>query len=303
MKKELKVVVAIAYDFDGTLAAGNMQEYDFIPGLGMKPDIFWKESKALALKNNADPILAYMKLMLDKASKEEIPVKKQNFADFGKKIKLFDGVDTWFKRMNEYGKKNGIKVEHYIISSGLREMIEGTEIAKHFQKIYASGFMYDHNGTACWPALAVNYTTKTQYLFRINKGSLEESDNSKINDFQPQDERPVPFSNMIFIGDGETDIPCMKLVKSQGGYSIAVYQPRKSKDISQKLVIEGRATLSAVADYSEGKDLDITVKAIIDKVAAQMTIQKVVKRNARAVSKKNARAVSSASQTKKEAKQ
>lgn len=224
MTRKIPIPFAIAYDFDGTLASGNMQEYNFIPALDMTPKDFWQEVSKLAAEQHADPILVYMHLMLKKALAANVPVKKQNFNDFGGKIVLFDGVLDWFTRMDNYAKTKGVKLEHYIISSGLREMIDGTEIAKKFKKIYASGFMYDHNGVANWPALAVNYTTKTQYLFRINKGCLDEEDNSRINQYKPDEERPMPFSHMVFIGDGETDVPCMRLVKSQGGHSIAVYK-------------------------------------------------------------------------------
>lgn len=271
-KKHIPFV--IAYDFDGTLSPGNMQEYDFVPKLGVEPHEFWQEAKSMAKEQEADEILAYMRLMIDKANAAHIPVKKEDFASFGSKITLFPGVTEWFDRINMYGKKKSVGVQHFIISSGLREMIEGTPIFKHFSKVYASGFMYNHNEVACWPALAVNYTTKTQYLFRINKGSLDVHDNSKINKFVKQDERPVPFQNMLFIGDGETDIPSMRLVKDQGGHSIAVYPGSKkgAKSKATKLVEEGRANLALVADYTEGSAMDRAVKAMIDKLVAARDI-------------------------------
>ncbi|MGU2314351.1 HAD family hydrolase [Pseudomonas aeruginosa] len=268
------VPFVIAYDFDGTLSPGNMQEYDFVPALGIKPADFWREAKAMAREQQADEILAYMRLMIEKAQAARVPVRKKNFADFGAHIQLFPGVQDWFKRIAEYGRAKGIKVEHFIISSGLREMIEGTPINKYFARVYASGFMYDHNDVAHWPALAVNYTTKTQYLFRINKGSLDVHDNSVINKFVEPAERPVPFSNMVFIGDGETDIPSMRLVKSQGGHSIAVYGKGKrgARSKALKLVEEGRTNLATTADYTEGSAIDRAVKAMIDKVVANRTI-------------------------------
>jgi phosphoserine phosphatase len=264
----------LAYDFDGTLAPGNMQEYDFVPALKMKPAEFWALAKELAHKQQADEILAYMQLMIEKARSAHISVRKQDFLDFGSGINFFPGVEEWFARINLYGKSRDVAVQHFIISSGLREMVEGTRIAQEFERIYASGFMYDHNDLAYWPALAVNYTTKTQYLFRINKGSLDVDDNSQINKYVPPENRPVPFSNMVFIGDGETDIPCMRLVKQHGGHSIAVYTKGKpgAKTKAQKLVADGRTHLAAVADYSDGSAIDKAVKAMIDKVAAQRTI-------------------------------
>lgn len=275
MSKKKKIPFAIAYDFDGTLAPGNMQEYDFIPKLGIKPKQFWGEAGTLAKVQHADPILVYMHLMLKKAQAAEIPIRKADFFNFGKDIQFFEGVDSWFDRINAYGAEKGIEVQHYVISSGLREMIAGTSVAHHFHKIYASGFLYDHNEIAAWPALAINYTTKTQYLFRINKGSLEESDNSKINKFVPQEDRPVPFSHMVFIGDGETDIPCMRLVKAQGGHAIAVYpkNDRKGrKRTAERLVQEGRTHIAVASDYREGAALETAIKAMMDKVVADQII-------------------------------
>lgn len=269
------IPMAIAYDFDGTLAPGNMQEYDFIPALNMLSKAFWTFVNSLAKQHEMDQILAYMWAMLREADKADIRVHKSDFKNFGKNITLFPGVEGWFKRVNAYARSKGVRLEHFVISSGIREMVEGTPIYKEFKKVYASGFMFDHNGVACWPALAMNYTTKTQYLFRINKGSLDVYDNSVINTFVPKDQRPVPFENMIFIGDGETDIPCMRLVKDQGGHSIAVYNPNKrgAKKPAEQLINDGRATLSAPADFQEGSRIDSCVKAIIDKVEAAARVR------------------------------
>lgn len=273
MPKKL-IPMAIAYDFDGTLAPGNMQEYDFIPALKLPSKHFWDKANELAQKHEADPILTYMHTMIEEARKAGIPVRKADIKNYGANIELFPGVKEWFKRIDAYAKTKGVRLEHYIISSGIREMVDGTPIRKAFKKVYASGFVFDANGVACWPALAINYTTKTQYLFRINKGSLDVHDNSVINKFVPKEQRPVPFEHMIFIGDGETDIPCMRLVKDQGGHSIAVYNParRGHKKHAAQLIKDGRATLAATADYQDGSQIDRAVKAIIDKVEASARI-------------------------------
>ena len=209
-------VVAIAYDFDGTLSPGNMHEHSFLPSIGMESNEFWRLAERLAKKHKADSVLTYMNLMLEKAKEAEVPVRRQDFKNHGKLIKLFTGVDKWFGHINSYGKKLGLKIEHYIISSGLREMIEGTRIADEFKSIYASSFKYDPNEVAEWPALAINFTTKTQYLFRINKGALDICDEKRINAYVKMEDRPVPFKRIIFIGDGNTDIPCFSLVKNLG---------------------------------------------------------------------------------------
>jgi hypothetical protein len=233
-----------------------------------------------------DEILSYMYLMLREADGHNQQITRGSFAEHGKGLPLYDGVADWFSRINLYGKNNGVRVQHYIISSGLREMLAGTDIAKEFDIIFASGFMYDQHGVAKWPALAVNYTNKTQYLFRINKGIINSWDNEKINKFLAEPDRPVPFSNMIYIGDGETDIPSMKMVRYQGGYSVAVYNAKKRKttnrpspkEICLALIEQKRADFALPADYRDGKELDMLVKAVIDKVRTQKKIQELGER-------------------------
>jgi len=273
-----KIPVALIYDFDGTIAPGNMQERDFIPAIGMKNKKFWKEVSKISKNKQADNILVYMKLMLDKAQSASVSVHKKDFKDYGSNLSFFKGIlsynngdhseKDWFERINKYGKASNMKVEHYIVSSGIREMIEGTKLARKFKAIFASSFFYDHNGVAVWPAFAINYTTKTQFLFRINKGCLDISDDNSINEYIPEKDRAIPFSNMIYIGDGDTDIPCFRLVKDRGGHSIAVYKPntRGAKDKTEKLLQEGRVNFVTSADYRNGCIIDRIVKGIIDKI-------------------------------------
>lgn len=275
------VPLAICYDFDGTLSPGYMQNYDFIPKLGMKTGEFWAEVKKLTRDQHGDEILIYMGHMLRKADANAVSVKREAIEKFGESIELFEGIEGWFSRVNEYGRSKEVGVQHFIISSGLREMIRGTRIGKQFREIFASGFWYDHEGVARFPALGVNYTTKTQYLFRINKGSLDVWDKDKINSYVPPDERPVPFRNMVFFGDGETDIPCFRLVKDQGGHSIAVYKPRAKKGgkgVAEKLIEQGRVNFAVPANYSEDSEADQAIKAIIDKVAADAALRRLGKR-------------------------
>jgi hypothetical protein len=263
-------VVAIAYDFDGTLSPGNMQEHSFLPNIGLKAHRFWELAERLSKEHEADSVLTYMNLMLEKAKEAKAPVRRQDFEDHGTSIKLFEGVDKWFDHINSCGKELGLKIEHYIISSGIREMIEGTNIAREFKRIYASSFKYDANDVAEWPALAINFTTKTQYLFRINKGALDVFDEKKINACVKMEDRPVPFKRIIFIGDGNTDIPCFSLVKSLGGHSIAVYKPKTkgAKEKAVKLVEDGRVNFIVPADYSKGSYIMEVVRMILDKIAS-----------------------------------
>jgi phosphoserine phosphatase len=280
-----KDILAICYDFDGTLSPGNMQENSFIPELSISAAEFWKETKELAEKNDMDEILAYMYLMLKKAQARDQKIDKNSFISHGKSIHFFPGVEEWFDRITNFGLKNDITVLHYIISSGLREMIEGCSIAKKFKLIFASGFLYDQHSVAVWPALSINYTNKTQYLFRINKGIENSWDNTTINKFTPEEKRPVPFSNMIYIGDGETDIPAMKMVKYQGGTAIAVYPPQKGKKITKSetkkkesaktLLKDSRADFISSADYSEGSEIDKIIKNLIMIIAMKNENRKI----------------------------
>lgn len=265
--------MAIAYDFDGTLAPGNMQEHQFLPDIGVKPHEFWKEVNQTARENQADGVLVYMNLMLRKAAAANKPVRRQDFADKGKSITLFDGVPEWFARMNQYATQKEVVLNHYLVSSGNYEIFAGTAIANEFKEVYASKYLFDANGAAQWPALAINYTTKTQFLFRINKGVEDISDDDSVNKYVPKEDRPVPFENMIFIGDGATDIPCFRLVKEQGGLSVAVYAPGKrgGKAKAVQYRKDDRVHAAVPANYTEGSELDRLVMAQIDLVAARHT--------------------------------
>ena len=264
MNKEMPVV-AIMYDFDKTLCTKDMQEYTFIPRIKMEPAEFWAEATKKATEEKMDRILAYMYLMLKNARAKEVSIRREAFKEGGTNIEYFDGVKEWFSRIRDFGAEHGVSVKHYIISSGLREIIEGSDIFDEFDEVYACEFLYDVDGIAVWPKQVVNYTTKTQFLFRINKGIGDISDDDSLNEYVNEDERPVPFRNMIYIGDGLTDVPCMKLVKVNGGYSIAVYT---DKEKVSDLMTDDRVNYITKADYSEGTELDGIVKDIITKMAA-----------------------------------
>ena len=260
-----KPIVAIMYDFDKTLCTKDMQEYTFIPSLAESAKEFWEETTQLARKEKMDAILTYMYLMLKKSKAKNKKISRQAFIDAGRDIELYPGVNDWFDRIKKYGLDNGVCIEHYIISSGLKEIIEGCPISDKFKQIYACEFHYDVNGVADWPKTAVNYTNKTQYLFRINKGILDLSNDRELNKFVHEDDRRVPFRNMIYIGDGMTDVPCMKLVKLNGGHSIAVY--KKDKTAGNELLKDRRVDYTLKADYREGKELDSIVKMIKEQKA------------------------------------
>lgn len=272
--KEDRPVVAICYDFDKTLSPDDMQAQGFIQSVGYEISEFWQESNGLAERNDMDQNLAYMFKMMETAE-GRVLFTKDALLKYGAQVHLFPGVENWFRRIRDYGEAHGVIVEHYIISSGLKEMIEGTAIAGEFEKIYASSFFYNEKGVPKWPAQVVNYTNKTQFLFRIEKGVLDINDLGVNDAFAPEDIR-VPFRNMIYIGDSDTDIPCMKLVNTYGGHSIGVYNGDKlDKSKVYKMMREGRIRYYAPADYSEGTQLDELVKAIIDRTATNERLEEI----------------------------
>ena len=274
--KEALPVLAVCYDFDKTLTPDDMQAQGYIQSVGYNVEDFWKESNDLARENDMDQNLAYMHKMVQEAE-GNLVLKRETLAEYGANVKLFPGVNEWFERIRQYGLEKGVIVEHYIISSGLKEMIEGTEMAKKgaFKKIYASSFWYNERGVAKWPAQVVNYTNKTQFLFRIQKGVLDVND-PRVNDFFPPEEIRVPFRNMVYIGDSDTDIPCMKLVSSYGGHSIGVYDAQtRNKTKVYRMMRDRRIRYFAPADYSEGTELDSLVKAIIDRTATNEKLESI----------------------------
>ena len=259
-------IVAFLYDFDKTLCTTDMQNYAFIPSLGMTPAEFWPVANGFGSANRMDGILAYMYTMVRESEKRDMPLTREKLVNMGKDIVLYPGVEDWFRRINAFGVEQGVQVEHYIISSGLREIIEGSCISNEFKEIYASEFYYDEAGRPVWPKLAVNFTAKTQFVYRINKGVLDVSDDKTLNDSMPDDSKRVPFHNMIYVGDGLSDVPCMKMMRAYGGQAIAVYQESNRMGV-EDLMSKHRVDFIFKADYSEGTPLDLTVKNIIRKMA------------------------------------
>lgn len=280
-----KNVIAIMYDFDKTLCGKDMQEYTFIPNLGLEALEFWKEADILRKDNKMDQVLAYMYLMFKKMVDNNRSLKRQYLNDMGKNIELFPGVEEWFIRINEYGKEHGMEIEHYIISSGLKEIIEGTSIGKYFKEIYASEFYYNEDGNAVWPRIAVNYTNKTQFLSRINKGVLDISDDASLNKKMLDNDRRISTSNMIYIGDGYTDVPCMKLTKDGGGISIAVYTD-KTENTAESLLSDERINYMTLADYREGSEIDKIVKKTIEAMALNTELKNITYRQTSEYAKK-----------------
>lgn len=268
-------VAALVYDFDGTLAKGNLPEHGLFPELGINTEherkTFWDENKRRAKQHKSDEVLSYMKAILERAEKRGVKLTREYLVQHGRKVPFFKGVEEWFERINGFAEVDGFRLQHYVISSGLLELIEGTAVYSRFEFVFASAYEYDESRCPVWPAVGVNYTTKTQFLFRINKGILNVHDNDEINKWQPKEERPVPFSRMIFIGDGDTDIPSMKMVRYQGGQAVAVFDPDEFKnprkqEAMRRLIAEDRVDYVAPADYSPGSQLEITVRGILGRI-------------------------------------
>ena len=275
-------IIAFLYDFDKTLCTTDMEDYAFIPSLGYTPAEFWGKANAFGWENRMDGLLAYMYTMIQECAAQNIKLDRAFLNHCGESIQLFPGVREWFARINAFGESLGVQVEHYVISSGLREIIEGSGIAQEFREIYACEFYYNENGDACWPKLDVNFTNKTQFVYRINKGILDVSRDKELNDSMPDDSKRVPFTNMIYMGDGLSDVPCMKMMRAYGGQAIAVYQASNRQGV-EKLLADGRVDFIFPADYREGMELDRTVRDILRKMIITDRLLEVNNRQLRSI--------------------
>ncbi len=275
-------IIAFLYDFDKTLCTTDMEDYAFIPSLGYTPAEFWGRANAFGWENRMDGLLAYMYTMIQECAAQNIKLDRAFLNHCGESIQLFPGVREWFARINAFGESLGVQVEHYVISSGLREIIEGSGIAQEFREIYACEFYYNENGDACWPKLDVNFTNKTQFVYRINKGILDVSRDKELNDSMPDDSKRVPFTNMIYMGDGLSDVPCMKMMRAYGGQAIAVYQASNRQGV-EKLLADGRVDFIFPADYREGMELDCTVRDILRKMTITDRLLEVNNRQLRSI--------------------
>ena len=261
-----KPIIALLYDFDKTLCTTDMEDYAFIPALGYTPEEFWRKANTFGRENRMDGLLAYMYTMIAECRAQGLPLTRDFLVRCGHSMELFPGVREWFGRINDFGASLGVEVEHYVLSSGLKEIIEGSGIAHEFKQIYACEFYYDESGAACWPKLDVNFTNKTQFVYRINKGVLDVADDKTLNDSMPDDSKRIPFTNMIYVGDGLSDVPCMKMMRAYGGQAIAVYQATNRAGV-EDLLAKGRVDYIFQADYRAGSALEATVQDIIRKMA------------------------------------
>ena len=258
--------IALLYDWDYTLTDGFMQSFGLAQDLGYKDvyEYFDFNDHMLGCED-MDMCLSMMAGIFCTAKSIGKSVTREYLQGFGKNMVYYPGVEEWFDKINAIGRQYGYEIEHYIISSGLKEIIEGSSIAKHLKRIYANFFAYDESGNAFWPSQVVNYSSKVQYVYRIRKNVLDDLGNvSKVNE-KMADSDVLPFKNIIYLGDSQTDIPSFKVIKNSGGMSICVYKEgeQKSKSVAQKCFIEGRVNYFVPADYREGSDLYELVKNYI----------------------------------------
>lgn len=263
-------IVALIYDFDHTLSPKDMQEYTVLPDINIEPGAFWGACRDFTCENQMDGVLTYLYLM-QRMAKGSMRLTRDALRAMGKKVEFFPGVEDWFSRIRAIGDQLDVDVEHYIISSGQAEIIEGSRIGHEFKAIFAASFYYDESGLPVWPCSAVNYTSKTQYLFRINKGILDVTNDRDLNAFTPEYKRRIPFSNMIYIADGLTDVPCMKMTKQKGGFAIAVHEPGKT-DLADDLLLQGRADFSVETDYTAGSDMEKIVRMLMRRIRASSDV-------------------------------
>jgi len=269
--------IAIVYDFDGTLTPQPMQEYTILPKLGISSKSFWGDVKTEVGKTHGDEMLTYMRLLIERLDDKREHLSKDDLRRLAKNIKYFPGVQGWFNRVSKYVDRhsNGqVKIRNYVISAGQKEILEGTSIRKFFHRIFASEYFFDHHGVAKFPNILINDTGKTQYIFRINKG--REQPGETINEYTPEIERPIPFQNIIYLGDGMTDVPCMTVTKKNGGHAIAVHKPHHPRSLGtcRTLLKAGRVDFFAPADYRIGSTLERRFMLILDMIIARLAYER-----------------------------
>lgn len=268
--------IALVYDFDGTLSPQPMQEYTLLPKLGITPEEFWGRVQRESAETVSEKMLVYMRLVLELAQERRIRISRRDFRAMAADIRYFPGVEGWFDRINAYVRERSggkVRVLHYVISAGMKEILEGVSIRRHFRQVYASEYHFNFQGIATFPKVLITDTSKTQYLFRVNKG--RENLGESINEHMPEHERPIPFQNMVYFGDGMTDVPSMALTKKSGGHTIAVYPERHAEDraVCVRLLEAGRVDFIAPADYRPRSALARQTRLLLDALIAQIAFR------------------------------
>ncbi|MEZ5301065.1 MAG: haloacid dehalogenase-like hydrolase [Verrucomicrobiales bacterium] len=265
-------IIGIVYDYDQTLSPKYMQDEVLFPRFGINPDSFWKRCRELVDDQGFDGELAYLKALLDYLSLDR-PSNKE-LEELGKDLHFYKGLPEMFTEINKVltpaHEAVGIKIEHYIVSSGMKALIDGCALKPFFKAIFGCEFAEDENGRISFPKRVISHTQKTQYLFRISKGLL--APDQDVNDHMPPEQRPIPFPNMIYLGDGPTDVPCFTVMRQYGGYCIAVYNPddesrRSFRKCYQLTAHANRVRHIAPSDYRPGSHLRLLLEEMVGEIA------------------------------------
>lgn len=265
-------IIGIVYDYDQTLSPTYMQDEVLFPHFGINPKEFWKRCKTLVEENEYESELAYLKAMLDYLEMDG-PSNKE-LEKLGKGLQFYKGLPDMFEQLEDLitpeQRAMGVEIQHYIVSSGIKALIDGSELRPYFTKIFGCEFAENSSGRISFPKRVISHTAKTQYLFRINKGMLDHSED--VNDHMDDNLRPIPFPNMIYLGDGPTDVPCFTVMNRFGGHSIAVYNPDDESRVSFRKAYQlsgpaDRIKFIAPADYRPGRHLRLILEEMIIEIA------------------------------------
>jgi hypothetical protein len=269
----LQNTIALVYDYDQTLSPFYMQDDVIFPAFGINGAKFWERCADLVQAQGYDHELAYMKCLLDYLAMDR-PTNQQ-LKQLGAKMRLYKGLPEMFEEFNldlleEHHSAAGIHVDHFVVSSGLKVLIEGSQLRPYLREIFGCEYAEDPEGKITFPKRVISHTQKTQYLFRINKGLLDMAQD--VNDHMPDDARPVPFPNMIYIGDGPTDVPCFTIMRKNGGHAIAVYNPDDPSRASFKKCYSlsshaDRVRHIAPSDYRRGSHLRLLLEESVREIA------------------------------------
>jgi len=272
--------IAIVYDYDQTLSPSYMQDEVVFPTFGIDGASFWRRCSELVRDQGYDNELAYMKVLLDTLEMDR-PTQTE-LRSLGKKLNFYNGLPEMFDQfrenlLTEEQRSHGISVEHYIISSGMKVLIEGSRLATHVRAIFGCEFAEDGEGRITFPKRVISHTQKTQFLFRINKGLLDMSED--VNDHMDPAVRPIPFPNMIYLGDGPTDVPCFTVMRKNNGHAIAVYNPDDPERVGFKKCYQlsthaDRVRHIAPADYRSGSHLRLLLEEMVHEIASRIVEQR-----------------------------
>ncbi len=268
-------IIGIVYDYDQTLSPTYMQDEVLFPKFGINPSEFWKRCKILVEEQGYESELAYLKAIIDYLEMDG--PSNADLEELGRGLQFFPGLPEMFEELDavlsDEHRAMGVRIEHYIVSSGIKALIDGSRLRPYCKEIFGCEFAENAAGRISFPRRVISHTSKTQYLFRINKGMLDPAED--VNDHMPDHLRPIPFPNMVYLGDGPTDVPCFTVMKRFGGHSIAVYNPDDRTRTSfrkayQLAGVAGRIKHIAPADYRAGSHLRLLLEETVLEIASRI---------------------------------